>query len=146
MVRFESSIEIERSPADVFAYLTDVERVPEWQATCEQVTRISDEPLAVGSTFTDVRTFLGHKGESTVEVVELEAERRFSVKTAAGPIPFEVHHTLEADGEGTRLTIAAEAGGVPRLAGALVTPQGEGQLRGDLERLKQILERPTPAS
>lgn len=90
----------------------------------------------------EVRTFLGKRIESELEVTAYEPDRRFDLRSVSGPLRFSVSHALEADGEGTRLHVAAEAdpGRLFRFAGALVTRQAERQLREDFARLKRLLE------
>jgi hypothetical protein len=50
-----SSVEIARSPEDVFAYLDDLERHGEWQSQIVSSKRETDGPTGVGTRATDVR-------------------------------------------------------------------------------------------
>jgi uncharacterized protein YndB with AHSA1/START domain len=49
MAPIVESIEISRSPEDVFSYVTDPLRLPEWQESVAAARRDDDAPLAVGS-------------------------------------------------------------------------------------------------
>ena len=142
MVRVEFTIHIERAPGDVFEYLTDPDKLVEWQAGLAEMRKESGEPLGVGSRLREVRTFLGRRATSTLEVTRYELDRTFSIKSVAAPIPFEVHQTLEPEGGGTRISVTAEArpGGLMRLASGVGARAAERQTREDFERLKRLLE------
>jgi uncharacterized protein YndB with AHSA1/START domain len=49
MAPIVESIDISRRPEDVFSYVTDPSRFPEWQGSVVSVRREGDGPLAVGS-------------------------------------------------------------------------------------------------
>ena len=131
-MRAELTIEIERTPEDVFAYLTDVSNLPAWQAGVKSATeragRIEEE-----------RSLLGKELRTTLEIVEREEPRVFTVRALDGPVPFTVRHELEPADGGPRLTVSAE-GDVPGFAAGLLARRAEKQFRKDFERLKQILE------
>ncbi|HEY2309590.1 MAG TPA: SRPBCC family protein [Gaiellaceae bacterium] len=132
-MRAELTIEIARPPEEVFAYLTDVSNVPAWQSGVKSST-LRDGRIE------ESRTLLGRELETTLEIVEQEAPRLFTLRTLNGPVRFTVRHELEAANGGTQLTVAAE-GDVPRgFAAGLIGRQVEKQFRKDFERLKQILE------
>ena len=142
MARFDLSVQIARPPEDVFAYLTDLDNLIEWQASLVEVRPQTPPPLAAGSRFTEVRSALGRRIESDVEVKELEPPRRFTVRSTGGPLPFTVEHELEPAGDGTTLRVAAEGEpkGALRLGGPMVMRRAEAAFRSDFERLKQRLE------
>jgi carbon monoxide dehydrogenase subunit G len=131
-VRAELTVEIARTPADVFAYLADVSNVPAWQSGVKS-SRLRDGQVE------ESRTLLGRDVEMTLEIVEQEAPRLFTLRALDGPVRFMVRHELEAADGGTRLTVTAE-GDVPGFAARLVARKVEKQFRKDFERLKQILE------
>jgi carbon monoxide dehydrogenase subunit G len=132
-VRAELTIEIERTPEDVFAYLTDVSNVPAWQSGVKSST-LRDGRIE------ESRTLLGRNVDTTLEIVEQEEPRLFALRALTGPVRFTVRHELEAANGGTLLKVTAE-GDVPGgFAAGLVARQIEKQFRKDFERLKQILE------
>jgi carbon monoxide dehydrogenase subunit G len=132
-VHAELSIDIARTPEDVFAYLTDVSNLPAWQAGVKSAT-LRDGRVE------ESRVLLGRELNTTLEIVEQEEPHLFTLRALNGPIRFTVRHELApADGEGTRLTVTAE-GDVPGFAAGLLARAAEKQLRKDFEKLKQILE------
>jgi carbon monoxide dehydrogenase subunit G len=131
-VRAELKIEIARTPDEVFSYLTDVSNVPTWQAGVKSAT-LRDGRIE------ESRTLFGRELHTTLEIVEQEEPRLFTLRAVGGPVPFTVRHELEPAGGGTRLTVSAE-GDVPGFAAGLLAKGAERQFRKDFERLKQILE------
>lgn len=131
-VHAELTIEIARTPEDVFAYLTDVSNLPAWQAGVKSAT-LRDGRVE------ECRSLLGRELHTSLEVVEREAPRVFTLRALNGPVPFTVRHELEPAADGTRLTVTAE-GDVPGFAAGLLARRAEKQFRQDFERLRQILE------
>jgi uncharacterized membrane protein len=137
-MRLDLEVNIDRPVKDVFDYLADVRNVPQWQESAESAEWIDE-----GKRFRERRTFLGRTAEIELEVTALEPERRFDVRTVKAPVPLQIHHTFAAVDGGTQLKVRAEAAlsGAMRLAGGMAKKQAERQFRGDLERLKELLER-----
>ena len=131
-MRAELTIEIARTPEDVFAYLTDVSNLPEWQAGVKSAT-------VRGDRVEESRSLLGRELHTSLEIVERDEPRLFTLRALDSPVPFSVRHELEPLGGGTRLTVTAE-GDVPGFAAGLLSRRAERQFRKDFERLKQILE------
>lgn len=139
-MRMEHAVTIARPPADVFAYLADVSKLPEWQSSASEAS--VEGEMRLGAHIHEVRSLLGRRAESTLEVTEYEPPRKFSLRVIAGPLPFEVRHTLTDENGGTRLDWAAEAdtSKFPRIAVRMVAGAVEAQFKADLERLKTVLE------
>jgi uncharacterized membrane protein len=140
--RFEHEVTIERAPADVFAYLTELGNLPEWQSSIVEIRREDDGPLGVGERFAEVRRVAGRRIESTIEVAALEPDREFALRVVDGPVPGTVRHLVAADGQATRLTVVGEltGGGLRSLAGPLLERAAKREGERDLLRLKQVLE------
>ena len=131
-MRAELTIEIARSPEDVFAYLIDVSNLPAWQAGVKSAT-MRDGRIE------ESRSLLGRELHTELEIVEREEPRLFTLRALDSPVPFTVRHELEAVAGGARLTVTAE-GDVPGFAAGLLRRRAERQFRKDFARLKQILE------
>jgi carbon monoxide dehydrogenase subunit G len=141
VLRAELTIEIARSADDVFGYLTDVDKLPEWQGSV--VSSHADGPLKVGSRIVEQRALLGHEAETELEVTSYEPARFFARRTIRGPVDLTIDHELEeAKGE-TRLHVTAtgKPGGLLRFAARAVEAKARHELRRDFERLKANLER-----
>jgi carbon monoxide dehydrogenase subunit G len=131
-VRAELTVEIARTPEDVFSYLTDVSNLPAWQAGVMRAT-LRDGRIE------ESRSLLGRELNTTLEIVEQEEPHVFTLRAIDSPVPFTVRHELEPVDGGTRLTVTAD-GDVPGFAAGLLARGAEKQLRKDFARLKEILE------
>jgi carbon monoxide dehydrogenase subunit G len=140
--RFEREIVIDRPPAEVFAYLSDLANVPEWQGSVVELRPEADAELREGARFTEVRRVAGKRIESTIEVAVLEPGRELTLRVVEGPVPGTVRHLVEPEGDATRLTVKGElaGGGLRSLAGPLLERAARREAEGDLRRLKQTLE------
>jgi uncharacterized membrane protein len=83
MIKVDYDVPIRRAATEVYEYVTDVERIPEWQhvAGVRKVTRHDQGPLQVGSRFTMERTSRGNTARIEATVTALEPGRRFDFHT-----------------------------------------------------------------
>ena len=134
-MRAELTVEIARSPEDVFDYLTDVSKLATWQSGVHSARREGDR-------IHESRHMLGRELQTTLAVEEEERPRRFTLRALNSPVPFSVTHVLEPSGDGTRLTVTGEgdAGMLPSFAAGIMARRAEKQFRKDFERLKKLLE------
>ena len=146
MIEFTIETEIERAPAEVFAFATDPARLPEWQTNTVSATPLEDGPLRVGSRLREVHRGPGGKElESVVEVSELEPDRRFGLKMIEGPLPVDGQLRFEPDGAGTRFafTVQARPTGAARVAQPLLRLALKRQFAKHCAELKRVLEKGT---
>jgi uncharacterized protein YndB with AHSA1/START domain len=139
-MRFEVELDIDRPPEDVFALLTDITRLPEWQASATSAE--ADRPVGVGTRIRERRRFVGREFKVVHEVTTYEPPHRFVVRSVEGPLPLTVSHTLEPSGGGTHLEVVGEAKpkGMLRVAAGGIAKTAEAEFRRDFERLKELLE------
>lgn len=140
VIRIELVLEIARPAEEVFDYLADLGRLPEWQASAVEV-RV-EGPLRAGTRFTERRRLLGREGRTELEVSVFEPPRRLTLRSLSGPVKVDVDHRLEPRGDGTTLEVIAEAdpGSVLKLARPVIARQAERELHRDFHRLKELLE------
>jgi carbon monoxide dehydrogenase subunit G len=135
-VRAELTVEIARTPDDVFDYLTEVANLPAWQSGVRSARREGDR-------IHESRHLLGRELSTTLAIEEEERPRVFAIRTLDSPVPFSVRHELEPNGSGgTKLTVVGEgdAGLLPGFAAGIMARRAEKQFRKDFERLKRLLE------
>jgi uncharacterized protein YndB with AHSA1/START domain len=140
VIEVEHTLEIARPIDEVFGYLTDVARIPDWQASAEEA-KLEGE-LGPGARIREVRSFMGRRAASTMEITEYVPPKRFSLHSVEGPITYAVEHALESVDGGTRVTLTGrgETNRVPRLMLGTVRRTIERQFVKDLETLKRRLE------
>ena len=140
MVRIDFTLAIARPPADVFARLVDLDRLPEWQES--SLTATADGPLEQGRRVKERRRIMGRELETELEVTAYEAPRQLTLKALGGPVPFTVDHQLVDDDGSTLLHVVAQAktGTFMKLAEPMLARTAEQELRKDFARLKEQLE------
>ena len=110
MAPIVESIEISRRPEDVFSYVTDPSRLPQWQESAVSARRLDDAPLAVGSRVVVTRRMGRREQAMTMELAELNPPMSWSVRGIDGPVRGDVKGTVEplGNGERSRVTISLD--------------------------------------
>jgi len=145
MAPISESIEIDRKPEDVFAYLDEVKRHGEWQEQIVDVQRQDDGPLRVGSRVQETRHVPGGDRTMTYEVTEHDPPRQSSFRVLDGPVRAVGTISIEPidDGSRSRLRFTLEFKG-HGLAGKVLLPvaraQARKQIPKDQARMKELLE------
>ncbi len=135
---------IERPRAVVAAFARDPDNVPSWYRNIKSVEWKTSRPLTLGSRIGFVADFLGRRLVYTYEVVEIDDDARFVMRTADGPFPMETTYEWESLGpERTRMILrnCGEPTGFSALMSPLMSNMMRQANRKDLILLKQTLER-----
>lgn len=142
MAPITASIEIGRSPEDVFAYIADFTTHPTWQSTLQEATVETDGPVGVGTRVRERRKGPGGTFESTIELTAFEAPSRMSFRGIDGPIRVVGTATITAADGGSRVSLEIDfAGhGFGKLLLPLVRGQARRQVPLDHQHLKERLE------
>ncbi len=138
MATIETSISIARPVEQVFAYLTDVQNQKALNPMITEV--VTDGKMGVGSRYKIKMNVMGRPFESENEIVALEPNKTYAVKTLAAPpaSPVTNTYTLEPDGTGTKLQLAMDAVVMPGTEG-MVVPQLRAGLDTALAGIKKGL-------
>ena len=86
MASIATTVEIARSPEDVFAYITDVSRHREWQEGLVSATLEGEGPLGVGSRLVQRRKLGPTTVAVTSEITAFNSPELVSFKGLDGPI------------------------------------------------------------
>jgi len=142
-VDVETTIEIARPRAEVAAFAADPDNVHAWYRNITRVEWLTDRPLRVGTRLAFTAEFLGRRMAYTYEVVEHEPGERLVMRTADGPFPMETTY-MWVDGPDGSTVMALRNRGEPAGFSAIASPMMAAGIRrnnrGDLQRLKQVLE------
>ncbi|MGZ4257588.1 MAG: SRPBCC family protein [Gaiellaceae bacterium] len=138
------SIEINRRPEDVFAYIDDLARHGEWQEQIVSVQVDTEGPTRVGSKATEVRKIGGREQTMSYEITEHDPPRSFAFRGLDGPLRPVGRGTIEPVGDASsRVSIEFDFE-THGLAGKALKPIATGQARKEIaknqEKLKERLE------
>ena len=144
MAPIVSTIEIARSPAEVFAYVTDPLRLAEWQESVVSSRVVGNGPPGAG-TRASVTRRIGPLARTMTAELELSPPTSWAVRGVDGPIRGNVKGTIAPldDGARAHVTIKLElvGYGIGKLLVPLVArPQARKELPTNLRNLKERLE------
>lgn len=140
MARVECGITIDRPIEEVFDYIHTPENDPEWQP--QVIERRLEAPIGPGSPLVLRRKILGREVESKAEVVEYDPPHTSTSRSHAGPIRFEGGFHLRKTSGSTRVEFRADAEptGVYNMAAEAFAEEFQGEIKNNLEKLKEALE------
>lgn len=150
MKTIAASADIARSPHDVFDFLTDASRLPEWQPDVEKAEAEPPATRGVGMRGSEVRRVPGGPRTIRWEVSAYEPSRHYGVRGIDGPV--RAHVTVDLtpvdDGASTHVdyTIGFEGHGIGKLIAPLARQGARKDVPASLALLKQRLERPVGSS
>jgi uncharacterized membrane protein len=145
MAPIVESIEIDRRPEDVFAYLDDLSRHREWDDQIVATKVETEGPTRVGTRAIDTRKVPMGKQDVAYEITEHDAPRRAAFRGLTGPIRPSGSVTIEPldDGSRSRVTLELELAG-HGLFGKLLAPLANRDARKHVPdqqaRMKERLE------
>ena len=138
------SVEINRTPEDVFAYLDQLDRYVEWQESLVSTRVDTEGPTRVGSRGVDTRKAPGGPRDIPFEVTEHDPPRRITFRGTAGPVRPVATVTVEPVGGGSGSRVSLELDLQGHGFGKFVAPfarrQAAREVPQDHERLKEQLE------
>ena len=140
-MRFVNEVEIGRPVEDVFAYLADFENVPEWNYAIERTTKVSEGPVAVGTTYRQIRN-IPRRSEESFSVTVFEPDRRLAIRGTLGPFDSELQYRLEPIGQRTQVINEVELTprGILGMVGRLASSRVKEAVASNLRELKRLLE------
>lgn len=144
MVKFEISTHINRPIAEVFKYMSDPTKLPEWNAVVEEATP-SEIPVKVGTKIQTRARFLGRKIESPAVVTEHDLNKRYTTKSDK-PFALTIINTFETEGGGTKVVAIfdGEPGGFFKVGEPILARIAKKQFQAQLETAKELLEAQVP--
>jgi carbon monoxide dehydrogenase subunit G len=139
---FSRTVEIPRPPAEVFPWLLEADKVPQWTGNLESYEQIGDGALGRGSRVRQVLEISGRRIDVEMEITAYEPPTGAETSFSTNGIQVVNAYAFEAAGAGTRLTQAVEAkpsGLTARMLVPVIQPRLEEKLTQDLERLRSEL-------
>ena len=146
MAPITGSIEISRPPQDVFDYVGDLTRHPEWQSGLLGVEVVTDGPTRLGSRAKETRHVPGGNQTYEYEITEWDPPRASGFKVVSGPVRPEgtIRFTPLDDGTRTRVDfeMVFHGHGLGKMLVPLATHDARKHVPNDLAALKARLESP----
>jgi len=139
MATTERSVEIARPPAEVFPWLFEEDKVPQWTTGLEGYERVDSGPLGQGARFRQQLEVSGQRFTVELEVFEYDPPDGAASTFEIRGIDVVTRYALADSGGGTQLTQSVEAsgGGIKgRLFIPMIQPHLERKLEADLAALK----------
>jgi uncharacterized protein YndB with AHSA1/START domain len=142
MARTERSTEIARPPAEVFPYLFDEDKVPQWTTGVQSYERLDSGPLGRGARFRQALEVSGQHLTVELEVTEYDPPRAATSSFVLRGIDVVNRYSLSGGGATTTLTQSVEASGgglKGRVLIPVIQPHLERKLEADLAALRSLL-------
>lgn len=135
------SVTINRPASEVFAFVVDGEKCPQWRPSVLDIKRVSGD--GVGTTYSQgVKGPMGRRIAADYQVTVFEPDRRLEFQTLTGPARPHGRYDLEPVDGGSRLTFSLDAqltGLSKLLMGSAVQKTMDNEVR-TLDNLKRVLE------
>ncbi|MFH0519114.1 SRPBCC family protein [Streptomyces sp. M41] len=147
MTAIREVVDVDCTPDELYAYVTDPSHLPEWQLSAVSAERLDEGPVQTGSRIRVTRRIGNRQVPMTVEFDELDPPHSWDLHGVDGPVRPRTHGEIEPldDGRRSRLTIDIdfEGHGLGKaLIPLVVRPQVRKELPRDEQLLKTRLERP----
>src|SRR5436309_4258182 len=141
MPRAEGSIYIQRSVADVFAFLAAGENNPRWRTGIMDIQHASGSPAARGAVYRQGMKGAFGRVAADYEITECIPNQVLAFRVTAGPARPEGRYEFAPENSGTRLRFALswQAKGLALFLVPVVAAQMPRAI-ASLERLKAVLE------
>jgi carbon monoxide dehydrogenase subunit G len=123
--RIERRARVEAPPEELFAYLSDLANLPEWQTGIVSADITSGDELGVGTTARVVRDLMGQQIEAPMTVTAYEPPGRLAIRSEVSGVKATAElDMIPADGGATDLGFAME------IRGSLITSFMEPMIAG----------------
>lgn len=141
MSQTKASVTIKRPVAEVFSALSDWTNAATWISGTQSVTKSSDGPIGVGTTWHTTGRTLGRSIDADLTVTEFESDHRFVWKVDK-PLKATTTWAFESVDGGTRVdqTIDGEFEGFFKLAQPVLRPLMNRQVQHDLETFRDLMD------
>ena len=141
MRRVERRATIPAPPEAVFAYLSDLDHLAEWQSGVVQAARTSEGELGAGSTALVVRELMGQRVEAPLTITAYRPPEHLAISSEVSGVKASgVLDLAPTPDGGTDLTFAMEIRGSGLTA--FMEPMIAGAAGGEIESsLRRIAER-----
>ncbi len=141
MASFSHSVALPRPAEEVFPWLFEEDKVPQWTGNLEAYEVRG--ALGQGAHIRQVLTVSGQKVDLDLEITRFDPPHAADSRFSMSGLDVEITYALAATGGGASeltQTLEAKASGFKaRMLVPMVQPRLEAKLKEDLERLREVL-------
>jgi len=140
MQRVERTARILAPPSEVFAYLSDLDNLAEWQSGIVSAERVDTGPMRVGSSARVTRQLMGQRLDVPLTVTDYEPPSRLGIASEVSGVKAAAMLDLAAaeDGTATEISFAMDIRGSGMTS--FMEPMIAGAARGDIDTSLQRLQ------
>jgi carbon monoxide dehydrogenase subunit G len=142
-MRCETTVSVDRPPAEVFPWLLDADKVPRWMTGLLAYEPLAPGPLRVGSRIRQELSVSGQQLRFELNVAELDAPRRAVLRFEGSGFKAANEYSVSEAGSGSRVTWVI-FGDTTSFKAKLIAPMVQAKLQekieADLARLRAVLE------
>ena len=142
MASFKHSVLLPRPPEEVFSWLLEEDKVPQWTSRLHAYDVVGDGPIRSGTRIHQVLTVKGQKLDVELEIVAYDPPRAAESRFSLQGVDVATVYSLAPVGEGTELTQTLDGTATSfkaRMLLPMVQPHLEGKITEDLGRLRELL-------
>jgi uncharacterized protein YndB with AHSA1/START domain len=145
MIHVDRAVTVDRPPATVFDYLSDLEHFASWQPAIERVEQLDPGAVGPGTRFRLVLRAPTGRIDALGEVVAFERPALLAIRSLNGPAQLEARCEVAPEAAGSRLRLVADIalGGMFRFAEGMVRDRIEAELPATLDGLARRVETET---
>lgn len=142
MKRIEVRVWIDRPAEEVYAYVVDLDRWPEWRSDVVGGELLTEGPVRVGTRARGFGKILGRPFTIDVEITALEPGFRFGYRPVKGPLKTNNLFTFETQAGGTLVVLTDDIGlnGIFKVLMPVMPTLVRSGYRKNLAGLKAALE------
>ena len=142
MASFSHTISVPKAPGEVFPWLLEEDKVPQWTTRLQAYEVLGGGAVGRGTRIRQVLTVSGQALDIELEITGYDPPASAESRFETNGIHVETTYALREARAGTELTQTLEgkaSGFKARLLVPVVQPKLEGKLTEDLERLRALL-------
>lgn len=144
MATIEESIVIGMPREDIRTYLRDPAHQPVWQSNMDKFAQLDEGDPKKGTRYLGVSRVAGRRVEWIAEISEWDDVEFYEMRAIESPVGWTLRFSFDQVPDGTRVTMHQELapfeGFFGKMADPLVTRMYSRDVKGNLEKLKDILE------
>lgn len=142
MITIDLSTLVDRSPQDIFDFLSNPLNLPKWQTMIAKIEQVTPGEPAIGTKYRVFARALGRDIEGEMQISAFEMPHKVGFVNQSGPMRVNITVTVKPVGSGAKIALHAEGnpGGVFALAEGILAGKIKSEMEINLARLKAVLE------